>query len=142
MQRQLDNSHISFDDAVTAVSRGAVRTGVLVLGPATYATAWGAHVMTGPHMRIDEPDLTQRLTHPYYGCELVSFVRDYVDADTPGAYCKRVAVKAVKVVEPTVVHTLEGPMNAPAGSWILQDTAGAVWPISDATFRATYEVQQ
>jgi hypothetical protein len=48
-------------------------------------------------------------------------------------------VEARQVTEPESVTTMEGPVNADPGDWIVSDTAGNMWPVPDRVFRATYE---
>lgn len=117
--------------------RGATRTGTFVLSPAEYLTDWGVSRAKGPHMRLDEPDMTKRAQFPYYACLLEDFLRDYEDV-SPGVYRKKMGVIAVQLTEGVVVTTQEGDEFAPAGSFVVQDVNGRQWPISEVVFHNTY----
>lgn len=47
---------------------------------------------------------------------------------------------AVRLMEPFVVHTLEGRAQARAGDWLAQGAGGEAWPITDEVFRTRYAV--
>lgn len=116
------------------------RTGVLILAAASYPVSWGKSDAKGPHMRINEPDAEANSNgFPYYACELSVFLNDYSDVvGMPGVYIKKVTILARTLKEDTVIDTLEGPMSAPAGSYVAQDGKGNQWPISPKTFEKTY----
>ena len=120
------------------INPNATRTGVLKLLPAEYQTAWGIQILEGPHLRLNEPDTKTAEQYPYYGCALKEFVETYTDTTKVGVYIKKAQVKAKQLDAETTVDTLEGPMQAAAGAWVLQDGTGNQWPVSDATFRKTY----
>lgn len=48
-------------------------------------------------------------------------------------------VTAARVTQACTVSTLEGPVPAHVGDWILTDAQGNSWPIRDEVFRVTYE---
>lgn len=47
-------------------------------------------------------------------------------------------VEAVRVEIPTRVDTLEGPVLAQAGEWLLRADDGSRWPVADDVFRRSY----
>lgn len=52
---------------------------------------------------------------------------------------KPVEIEAHRIDLKTTVHTLNGPVVAEPGEWIVTGVAGEVYPCADAIFRATYE---
>lgn len=61
------------------------------------------------------------------------------DFPSPGYYYKKpVTVKAEQTKVEKVIDTLEGPVTAKVGSWIITGVEGEQWPVQDSIFRKTY----
>jgi hypothetical protein len=61
---------------------------------------------------------------------------EWVTADTYRAIGE---VDARQTQHEERVATLEGPVGAGAGDWVLTDDGGNSWPVPDSVFQATYE---
>lgn len=71
---------------------------------------------------------------PHDNCaEVAAFLGDHYDADT----CSEEANDA-----PWAVHTLEGPIWASPGDWIIRGVAGEFYPCKPDIFAATYEAAE
>lgn len=60
-----------------------------------------------------------------------------LDADA-GRYQRLGTVTAVQLATPVTIPSLEGPVDAQPGDWVVTDHSGNSWPVPNATFRATY----
>lgn len=62
------------------------------------------------------------------------------DSATPIKVFKRpIPVKAEQLTEARTIQTMEGPVEAAAGDWLMTGVKGEQWPIKPAKFAATYE---
>jgi hypothetical protein len=52
---------------------------------------------------------------------------------------KPVVIEAVRLTKPSVISTLEGDMQANPADWLIQGTAGELYPCRDDIFRTKYE---
>ena len=68
--------------------------------------------------------------------EVFSQLYEWVVADTFRAIGEVDARQAENTED---VATLEGPVRAAAGDWVVTDLCGNSWPVPDSVFRATYE---
>ena len=48
-------------------------------------------------------------------------------------------VEARRCREDVVIQTREGPLQARAGDWVVDDVDGNPYPVADNVFRRTYE---
>lgn len=53
---------------------------------------------------------------------------------------KPIPVKAYQVYTKTKVKTLEGPLYAQSGDWIITGVDGEQWPVKKEIFEKTYKV--
>lgn len=53
---------------------------------------------------------------------------------------KPIPVKAYQVDEKTKINTLEGPLYAQPGDWIITGVEGEQWPVKKEIFEKTYKV--
>jgi hypothetical protein len=56
-----------------------------------------------------------------------------------GRYEKHELVEAVRLTDHVQVPTREGLSAASPGDWLLRDSSGATWPITDRLFHARYQ---
>ncbi len=52
---------------------------------------------------------------------------------------KPVVVTAERLMEPMVIKTIEGDMQANLGDWLIKGVRGEYYPCKDDIFRQTYE---
>jgi len=50
-----------------------------------------------------------------------------------------VVVRARRLAQPMTVETLEGPLTANSGDWLVEGVQRELYPVRDEIFRATYE---
>lgn len=53
---------------------------------------------------------------------------------------KPIPVTARQVEKKTIVETIEGPLTAQPGDWIITGVDGEEWPVKKEIFDKTYEV--
>lgn len=53
---------------------------------------------------------------------------------------KAIALQFRIAEEPEIVHTLEGPVKAPTGAYIMTGTKGENWPVPADKFKETYNI--
>lgn len=53
---------------------------------------------------------------------------------------KPIPVQAYQVDAKTLVNTIEGPLYAQPGDWIITGTEGEQWPVKKEIFEKTYKV--
>jgi len=53
-----------------------------------------------------------------------------------------IVVTAYQTIESRIIQTLEGPMRAESGDWIITGVAGEQYPCKPDIFAATYEPVQ
>lgn len=53
---------------------------------------------------------------------------------------KPIPVTARQVDKKTIVETIEGPLTAQSGDWIITGVDGEEWPVKKEIFNKTYEV--
>lgn len=57
----------------------------------------------------------------------------------PDTYRRRGTVRAVRLTAPLTIDTIEGPTEAPAGAWLVDDGTSR-WPVPHEHFTATYTI--
>ncbi|EGP0013622.1 TPA: PGDYG domain-containing protein [Enterococcus faecium] len=55
---------------------------------------------------------------------------------------KPISVIAEQVTEVTVVQTIEGPLTAQPGDWIITGVEGEKWPVKKEIFEKTYVIEE
>ena len=53
---------------------------------------------------------------------------------------KPIIVNAEQVETETTIHTIEGPLTAKPGDWIITGVEGEKWPVKKDIFEKTYEI--
>ena len=53
---------------------------------------------------------------------------------------KPIPVTAQQVTERTIIHTIEGPLTAQPGDWVITGVDGERWPVKKEIFEKTYRV--
>lgn len=72
-------------------------------------------------------------------------IRVYLDGNAPSSeswpqYVKRpIPIKAIRVVFPFQVHTLEGTMTGKAGDYLVEGIKGERYPCDREVFEESYE---
>ncbi|MEO1782550.1 PGDYG domain-containing protein [Enterococcus diestrammenae] len=54
---------------------------------------------------------------------------------------KPIPVTAQQVTKRTVVQTIEGPLTAQPGDWIITGVEGEQWPVKREIFEKTYTIK-
>lgn len=55
---------------------------------------------------------------------------------------KPIAVRAIQAEKDTIIETLEGPLTAKKGDWIITGVEGEQWPVKKEIFEKTYSIKQ
>jgi hypothetical protein len=104
---------------------------------ADYKKPWGVQQFSSSHWVVIGID------GDIYGCDLAVFNATYELVEGhEGRYRKVGAVAASQLEAETIVNTLEGPARGVPGDWLVTNSTGEQYVISDSTFRATYELAE
>lgn len=75
-----------------------------------------------------------------YPCKPDIFEKTYEPVDNSGKFRKKpVIIEAFQTNEEMIINTLEGPLYAAPGDWIITGIAGEQYPCKPSTFEKIYE---
>lgn len=110
---------------------------------ATFHKSWGEQVCRKGDWVLVPLGADLLADGDLYGCEHTVFVQTYVPVEPPllagHHFRKRGLVKAARIHEPFVVHTLEGIGHGRPGDWVLENPGGDRYLNRHEQFLTQYE---